>query len=312
MTHAATDDTDRAFAAAQAAYLDRVVPGHRVSDVRWSGGSTQVIEFGAGPPLLLVHGGLGEAIQFAPILAELGRTRRALAVDRPGHGLASPFDHRGVDLLHVARLFIGEVMDALDLRRAAIAGVSMGGLWSLAFALAEPQRVEHLILLGSPAGVTPALPAMLRLGALPGLRALVRAMMRRPTRASVRDFWKQLLVVHPEHLDDELLDLLVHSQRRNAASWFSLIDRIASLRGMDRDLLIGDRWRRLAVPTTMVWGERDAWADPALGDAAAALNPNLRVVRIADAGHAPWIDAPGPTLAAITSALNETGQAHAR
>jgi pimeloyl-ACP methyl ester carboxylesterase len=304
------DDTDRAFAAAQAAYLDRVAPGYRVSDVRWPGGSTQAIEFGAGPPLLLLHGGLGEAIQFAPILSELGRHRRVFAVDRPGHGLADPFDHRGVDLLHVARQFIRGVLDDLHLPRAAVAGSSMGALWSLAFALAEPQRVEHLLLIGVPAGITRDLPLMLRLGALPGLRSLVRAAMRRPTRTSLRDFWKQLLVVHPEHLDDELLDLLVRSQRRNADSWFSLLDRTCSVRGFDLDLLITDpQWRRLAVPTTMIWGERDVWGSPRLGEYVLPLNPRLRLISIPDAGHAPWIDDPQATVSALLQPLsgNEVG-----
>ena len=55
--------TDRAVIAAQTAYLDRVAPGHRSRRVRWSGGTTQLIELGDGPPLLLIHGGLGEAFQ---------------------------------------------------------------------------------------------------------------------------------------------------------------------------------------------------------------------------------------------------------
>ena len=63
-------------------------------------------ELGTGPPLLYVHGGLGGAYEMVPILAALAKTHRVLAVDRPGHGLADPFDYRGVDLLDHARTFL--------------------------------------------------------------------------------------------------------------------------------------------------------------------------------------------------------------
>lgn len=97
---------DQDLARAQAAYLTRCAPGSRTRQVQWSGGGTQIIEVGSGPPLLLLHGGLGEAFQWGPLLAPLARKHRVLAVDRPGHGLADPFDYSGVDLLAHARRFL--------------------------------------------------------------------------------------------------------------------------------------------------------------------------------------------------------------
>jgi pimeloyl-ACP methyl ester carboxylesterase len=295
--------TDTAFEAAQAAYLQRRAPGCRTRRVRWSGGTTQVIEAGEGPPLLLLHGGLGEAIQWVPLLPALARKHRVMAVDRPGHGLADPFDYRGVDVLEHARRFLGDLLDAEGLPGMPIVAASMGGLWALSFALAQPERVPRLVLTGSPAGITRALPLQMRLGTLPVLKTLVRSMMRRPTRDSTHAFWKQLLVAHPERLETELLELLTESQRRNAPSWFTLIDQAFDIRGMKKELLIGERWKQLSVPTTFVWGEKDAWAPLEAGEAAVATQPRLRMVRIPDAGHAVWLDAPELTLEAIEHAL---------
>ena len=84
----------------------RVRAGARVRRIRWSQGETQVIELGSGSPLLYVHGGLGGAYEVVPILAALAESHRVLAVDRPGHGLADPFDYRGVDLLDHGRTFL--------------------------------------------------------------------------------------------------------------------------------------------------------------------------------------------------------------
>ena len=294
---------DQRVAQAQAAYLGRCAPGYRSRRVTWSGGTTQVIELGDGPPLLLVHGGLGEAFQWGPILAPLARRHRVLAVDRPGHGLADPFDYTGVDLLAHARRFLGDILDALELRSVPIVGSSMGGLWSVSFALAHPARVPRLVLAGAPAGIKRAQPLMFRLGTVPGLKQLVRALMKRPMRDSVRGFYKQMLVAHAERLEDDFLDLSVASQIRNTPSWFTLIDHAVEPGGLNRDLLLGERWSDLSVPTTMIWGVKDAFGGPEDGDRVAAKNPRVRVVRIADAGHAPWFDQPDRVVEAIEAAL---------
>lgn len=295
---------DRAFEQAQAAYLNRCAPGHRTRRVRWSGGTTQLIELGEGPPLLLLHGGLGEALQWGHILPALARRHRVMAVDRPGHGLADPFDYRGVDLLEHARRFLSDILDAEGLPSVPLVGCSMGGLWALEFALAYPERVPRLVLIGAPAGITRTLPLQLRLGTLPVLKTLVQSMMRRPTRDSTRAFWGQLLVAHPERLGDDLLDLLTASQLRNAPSWFTLIERTMNVLGLRKDLLIGDRWKRLSVPATFVWGEKDAWGAPELSEAVASTNPRVSVVRVPDAGHGPWFDAPELVVSAIEQALS--------
>jgi hypothetical protein len=47
---------DAELEAAQAALLTRYAPDTRARRVVWSEGETQVLELGAGPPLLLIHG----------------------------------------------------------------------------------------------------------------------------------------------------------------------------------------------------------------------------------------------------------------
>src|SRR5262245_64326026 len=120
---------------AQAALLDRFAPDTLVRRIRWSQGTTQLLDLGTGAPLLYVHGGLGGAFEVVPILEALAENHRVLAVDRPGHGLADPFDYRGVDLLEHARTFLGDVLDAVELPTVDLVANSMGALWSVAFAI---------------------------------------------------------------------------------------------------------------------------------------------------------------------------------
>ena len=59
---------DQELEKAQAALLARDAPETRVRRLRWSHGETQVLELGAGAPLLLVHGGADGAFEWVPIL----------------------------------------------------------------------------------------------------------------------------------------------------------------------------------------------------------------------------------------------------
>ena len=113
-------ELDRELEEAQAALLARYAPDTSLRRLRWSQGETQLFELGTGAPLLYVHGGLGGAYEIVPILGALAENHRVLVVDRPGHGLADPFDYPGIDLLDHARTFLGDILDALELPRADV------------------------------------------------------------------------------------------------------------------------------------------------------------------------------------------------
>ncbi len=296
------DEHTRQAEVAQAALLARHAPETHVRRVAWSGGETQVLELGDGPPLLLVHGGGDAAFEWVPILEVLAGRHRVLAVDRPGHGLADPFDYTGVDVLEHAVVFLREILDALDLETVDIAGNSMGGLWSVALALHAPDRVSRLALVGAPPGVTRRVPMMLWVFGLPLLaRPLARELLSNPTPHGSRQFWGKLLVARPERLDDTFVDMDVAHMRRNSESVVSVMTRFAGPLGL-RLPKLGVRWQTLAVPTLTLLGERDAfmnrrswaaWADISAG------NPSIRVVRVPEAGHLPWLDEPERTVSEL-------------
>ncbi len=294
-------ELDRELDRAQASLLARFAPETRIRRIRWSQGETQVFELGTGSPLLYVHGGLSGAYEVAPILAALAESHRVLAVDRPGHGLADPFDYRGVDLLDHGRTFLRDVVDGLELQTVDVVANSLGAFLSVAFALDDPSRVSHLVLVGAPFGIKRGPPlVMLPLG-LPLIgHRLGRHVFSSATRDGSRKFWR-LFVEHPERVDDRLLDVDVAHTRRNVESMLSLIACIADWRrfGYRRELILGERWRALTTPTLFVWPEHDAFGSPEHAEALVATNPNLRLVRLSGAGHIPWIDDPETTVAEI-------------
>ena len=297
-------ELDRDVEAAQKALLDREVGAWSSRRLRWSGGETQMIEAGSGEPLVLVHGGMGNAADWAPLIGRLARGRRVLAVDRPGHGLASSFDYVGVDLWSHAASFLREVLDAAGLERVDVAGNSMGGLFGIALAEAHPKRVRTLTLVGAPAGAQRRLPAKIGLMAWPILGRLVIAMIRRSTPASTRSFWDRLIVAHAERLSDEALLFTALAARRNADGWRSIVGANASARGILPRNLIASHLPRVEAPVAWVVGERDAFTSPGDNRGLAELTPVPGpFVVIPDAGHLPWFDEPDVVAEAILAAV---------
>lgn len=57
-----------------------------------------VLEAGEGEPMVIRHGGDGQAVDWAPLMAPLQHHFHICAADRPGFGLSDSFDYRRTDL----------------------------------------------------------------------------------------------------------------------------------------------------------------------------------------------------------------------
>jgi len=100
---------------------------------------------GSGPPLVLLHGGLlGIDLNFGALLPELAERHRTVAVELQGHGRTADSD-RPLRLDRLAR-DVTEVLDVLDVGRADVLGVSLGGLVAVELGLSSPERVDRLVL----------------------------------------------------------------------------------------------------------------------------------------------------------------------
>ncbi len=99
------------------------------------------------PPLLLVHGFTGHRDDFIEIAPELAKRRRVIAPDLRGHGdsydQAGPY---GWSFEQIVKDLVG-LLDHLEIDRCDLFGHSMGGMVSLRFALAHPERVRSLIFM---------------------------------------------------------------------------------------------------------------------------------------------------------------------
>jgi pimeloyl-ACP methyl ester carboxylesterase len=123
----------------------------RFAEIR--GARTRYFVGGEGPPLVLVHGLSGAAVNFTLIAPLLAERRRVLVPDLPGHGRSEPLEH--VDGLTTYAEHVAAVADAEDLLPAAVVGYSMGGVVALRLAVARPDDVTALALVAA-AGIVSA------------------------------------------------------------------------------------------------------------------------------------------------------------
>lgn len=99
--------------------------------------------WGAGDPVVLLHGGLGSGEMFGPVLASFADHHRIILVDLQGHGRTADVD-RPLDVRTMAD-DIAALIDHLGLDRPDVAGYSLGGgvAWQVAFR--HPDKIRRMV-----------------------------------------------------------------------------------------------------------------------------------------------------------------------
>jgi pimeloyl-ACP methyl ester carboxylesterase len=267
-----------------------------------------VIEAGEGRPALFLHGTNTSSLSFVTLLGHL-KELRSIAVDRPGRGLSDPptpiarsrFRGAAVD-------FIDDVLTALTPGPVTLVGQSGGGVWALWYAMARPERLRSLVLLGSvPLLPGTRCPAPLRLMATPGLGALL-ARLAKPTRRSLVRLLSSVGEAETIVRYPELIDALVVGGNDPVAAAADLAELRALIQpfGFRRSMCFQPAdLRAISVPTLLIWGDHDPVGSVEVAQMAARLIPNARL-EVLPAGHVPQLGHP-ERVAALVSGFVRSG-----
>jgi pimeloyl-ACP methyl ester carboxylesterase len=266
-----------------------------------SGRRVHVIEAGEGPPVVLLHGSSTSSLLLLPLLERL-KGLRAIAVDRPGFGLSDPAGVSRERFRDAAAEFLDEVLDELELDTLALAGNSMGGTWALWYALARPDRVRQLVLLGA-APLLPGtrIPPPLRVMATPLLGELLERLTKPSPKLVVRMMAsmgeKDTIINYPDQIE-----ALVAAGNDPVGSEVNLAELRAAFSpfGFRRRLRVQpEELRQLSMPTLLVWGDHDPIGAVKVAEATAKLLPNAQLEML-PAGHAPWLGNPDRTAELVS------------
>jgi len=242
-------------------------------------------EFGAGTPLLLLHGGgpgaSGQS-NYVRNVGALARHFRVLVPDLPGYGQSSKQVDAADPFGDQADAMLG-LLDALDIERAHVVGNSLGGACALRMALEAPQRVGRLVLMGPGGiGISQGQPT-------DGLKRLLGYYAGEgPSFDKLRAFICQDLVFDASQVSDAVL------QERYAASIAPEVVANPPLRApkdIDAfkrlDFLLDARLPALATPTLVMWGAEDRVNPPAGAAALQRHLPACDTVLFSRTGH--WV-----------------------
>jgi pimeloyl-ACP methyl ester carboxylesterase len=250
------------------------------------------------PPLLLVHGGLDHSRSWDDLARALRATFRVIAPDLRGHGDSEWARGSSYSLAdHVYDLTC--LMKAAGLQSAAIVGHSMGGMVSLTYAGAFPERVSKLAVLD---GVTnfPARrvkPADVRIAEW--VADLDKTAQRKTHRyGSVADGADRMLARNARLTPEQAMHLAIHALRRTADGEFVwkfdpyLRARAPYRLSLDDNIAL---WSRIACPTLLVSGSESFLPDPATAGVLGHFR-HAELAKIEGAGH--WLqhDKPGEVL----------------
>ena len=240
--------------------------------------------FGHGPPLVLLNGIMMTTQSWAPMLPLLSSRHRCVLHDFRGQ-LRSAKPGGYTLAQHVFDLRI--LVDQLGIERADVVGTSYGGEIGMLFAIAHPERVRRLVVIGC---VTEA-------------DDLLRARVGRWIDVARHDADRLYDVTVHDNFSDaflkpQLVKLGCERLRGCPAEWFTAFAELC-----EAALTLRVDLSKIAAPTLAICGEKDALKPVAHSRAIAEGVPDGQLVIVPGAGHAVVIEKPDEVCAAIETFL---------
>jgi pimeloyl-ACP methyl ester carboxylesterase len=239
-----------------------------------------------GEAILFLHGWPDSWFSFSRLLALLPGRYRALAPDQRGFGDSERPD-AGYAIDDLAADAAG-FLDTLGIGRAALVGHSMGTFVARRVAELHPGRVTRLVLIGS--AFRPLNDVMRE------VRTSLTALEDPVSTAFARQFQSSTVYapVPPDFFDG----LVAESVKLPARLWRAVFDGILAF---DDAAELG----RIAAPTLLLWGDRDALFPRADQDRLAAVIPRARLRVYPDTGHCPNWEIPAQVAADVDAFMRQ-------
>lgn len=272
------------------------------------------VDFGGdGPPLLMIHGLTGSALNWMAVGPELSKNYHALALDLAGFG-QTPLFHRSAALganANLVHTFVEQVIG----EPAILMGNSMGGHIAILEACDHPRWVTALVL------VDPAIPGVQIRRPDPGMLGFAAALSipgglgEFVVDRSARELGAELLtkriisvvVADPTRLDSAMLEAHVQLTRERAnlgrQNSRAFLQASRSLGFRMADPRFWNKVKKVQAPTLVVHGELDRLIPVSAARDLIKRRPDWTLVVLEGVGHVPMMETPEPFLEVVTQWL---------
>lgn len=248
-------------------------------------------EHGSGPPLLLIAGIPAVASDWRPVAERMAAAgRRTIAYDNRGSG-SSPVTPGPYTTAQLAADAVA-LLDRLGIERADVFGMSLGGMIAQELAIGWPERVDHLVLGCTHAGV--------------------RHAARQPREAAqafaleTDDWAERMRALAPfafaRGVDPDLLERFIDKKTRDVQDPAGYQAQIAA--ALSHDTF--DRLGRIRSPTLVITGDDDRVIPAESSNPLAERIPAARLVVIPGTGHLFFLEAPDRTHEVVTDFLSRS------
>ena len=247
---------------------------------------------GNGEPLILIPGLAATSRMWDPIAADLAQFFSVILFDN--RGIGQSVAKRVPTSLSDMVSDIVELLDHLQVDRAHVLGISLGGIIAQHVAIDHPTRVHRLVLASCADTFSPYLRQMSMF--------MAHTLRRFPREMFVRTM--ELLGTAPEFLDAnvDLVEQRVKSKCRTSISARAVGNQLRCLASSE----IEPMHFRISAPTLVMAGEFDPIIPSCYARQMAEKIPNSEFYLVKGAGHNPIVDHPERCLPKVIEFLSHT------
>jgi pimeloyl-ACP methyl ester carboxylesterase len=240
---------------------------------------------GDGPAVVLLHGFPESRLTWRPSLAVLARAGfRAVAPDLRGYG-DSP-KPRAIAAYGPPEIAndVAALIESLDCGPVVVVGHDWGAIVAWTLAMARPDLVRRLVILNVPHPA--AIAREVKRSTRQKLRLLYQLFFRLPVLPELflRVFGRALMR-RAGRFTPQQIDAYVHQWRGSLTTMMHYYRALPRSSGAMRRL-----FRRIEIPVMIIWGEREPVFLPSAIEDLGEWVANVRVERIAKAGHFAHVD----------------------
>jgi len=260
----------------------KLAPGH--STVEINGIEIEIDCRGSGKPLLFLHPEIGFD-RAEPALELLSRSAQVIAPTHPGYGKAKlPPGFNTID--DIAYLYL-DLLEALDLRDAAVVGAGIGGWIATAIAVKTTAHFRKMVLVDA---------FGIKIGDRETRDIFDMYFVTDADLAKVIYFNPEFAQRDVSKLPEETLYALARA--REATSLYGW-------RPYMHDPKLKGRLHRIRIPSLVLWGAEDRIVSPDYGRAYCAALANAHFATIERAGHFPHVERPEEFARAVLGFIEE-------